>query len=288
MSALTVVIPTCNRSTLPGAVDSALSQLRPGDQVCVVDDCSDTPVELDRESLQLRCIRLDHRSGVSAARNAGAEHSQTALVAFLDDDDRYMEGALEQLRRPFDAADSDCGFAFGRRRHVDAHGRRVGEDQFEAMDVVANQVAGQQLLCLARLTSSCGWVFRCDRFLKLGGFDPSLQVSEDRDLIYRLLQTGARIVGLDQLCIDYLRPGTMLDGLSSTQSSAIKLASEARVIAKHVDWFRDHPEVASLHLNRTASRQRALGDMPAARDTLKLLCEITPWSLRAWRRRLTW
>lgn len=288
MHALTVVIPTRNRPTLQLAVDSALQQLRPGDQVVVVDDCGDVPVKMPPSATQARCVRLDAAGGVSAARNAGARHSASELIAFLDDDDCYRTGALEHLRRPFEAANSDCAFTFGRRRHVDRHGRSLGEDDFKPMNVVAKCAAGRHLLSLAKLTSSCGWMFRREAFLELGGFDPELRVSEDRDLIYRLLKTEARIVGLDRLCIDYLRPSGVPGGLSSVDAAAGKLTSEARVVDKHIDWFRQHPTVAAIHLNRTASRQLELGDIAAARSTIKLLLRICPTNLRAWRRRLTW
>lgn len=231
-------------------------------------------------------MRLPVNAGPSAARNAGARWAETDLIAFLDDDDTYLDGALDRLRAAFErAADDPCAFVFARRRHVDLGGNVVGEDTFQPVDAVGDRAGKHHSLQLVRCASSCAWVFDRAAFLELGGFDEELFVSEDRDLLFRLLQSKMRVVGLDTVCVVYLQ-GT--DALSSVDDPRRKLESDARVLDKHLDWLRGRRELAAIHLNRLASRQRHLGDMDAARKTLKLLCAIDPTNLRAWRRRLTW
>lgn len=270
---------------MPRAVNSALAQLRAGDRVCVVDDACDVRVDPGQFGSAVHVLSLPEHSGVGAARNAGAAWASTDLVAFLDDDDVYVDGALDTLRALFGDDGTECALAYGRRRHVDEHGHFIEEDDFGPVDAVGRTASAQERVLIAHSASSCGWVFQRQVFLALDGFDPALYVSEDRDLIYRLMQTESRIVGLPDICIEYLRNAS---ALSSNDNPVPKLASDARLLNKHAEWFRQYPDVAALHLNRVASRQRKLGDRDAALETLKLLCSIQPTNIRAWRRRLTW
>lgn len=103
MAAVTVVIPTHNRAALlPRALDSALAQEGVDLEVVVVDDGSTdaTPEVLDRYSLErrVRAIRLAN-GGVSRARNAAVERSDSRYLAFLDSDDEWLPGKLSaQIR----------------------------------------------------------------------------------------------------------------------------------------------------------------------------------------------
>ncbi len=98
---VSVVIPTYNRAQyIVRAVDSALSQVRPGDEIIVVDDGSTDETEAVLESVQdrIRYIKTTN-AGAGAARNVGIAAAQAQLVAFLDSDDEWMEHKLEIQRR---------------------------------------------------------------------------------------------------------------------------------------------------------------------------------------------
>ncbi len=98
---VSVVLPTYNRGWIvEEAVDSVLSQDYPAMELIVVDDGSTdgTPEILDRYGDRIRVIRQRNR-GVSAARNAGIDAASGELIAFLDSDDRWLEGKVrEQVR----------------------------------------------------------------------------------------------------------------------------------------------------------------------------------------------
>lgn len=99
MPLLSAVIPVWNRRRLVcDAIESALAQ-RPGAvEVLVVDDAStdDTADEVERVyGSRVRLIRLPQRSGVAAARNAGARVATGELLAFLDSDDVWLPGKLD-------------------------------------------------------------------------------------------------------------------------------------------------------------------------------------------------
>jgi glycosyltransferase involved in cell wall biosynthesis len=103
---LSVVIPTRNRARMVGeAVDSALCQRNVEVEVIVVDDGStdDTANVLERNfASRIRLLRLPHRRGAGAARNAGVRLASGELVAFLDDDDLWLPGKLDAELRVFE------------------------------------------------------------------------------------------------------------------------------------------------------------------------------------------
>src|SRR5262245_59911492 len=111
---LTVVIPTRNRAAcLAVAIASVLASPLISDphQIVVVDDDSsdDTPIvarDFDTEYVHV------NTHGPSGSRNAGLTLSSTPYVAFLDDDDAWVGGAME---RQVDALDHDpsAAFAYG-------------------------------------------------------------------------------------------------------------------------------------------------------------------------------
>jgi len=91
------VIPTYDRKPfLRQAIESALAQTVPLDELIVVDDCSpDDPGELLATYGGRVChLRQPRTAGASAARNAGVAAARGDIIAFLDDDDRWLPDKL--------------------------------------------------------------------------------------------------------------------------------------------------------------------------------------------------
>ncbi|MBG0822872.1 glycosyltransferase family 2 protein [Planomonospora sp. ID91781] len=87
MTTISLIVPCYNAArTLRLCLESALSQTRPPDEIVVVDDASTDGSAAIAEGLGCRVIRLPENRGVSAARNAGVEHTTGDVVFFLDSD----------------------------------------------------------------------------------------------------------------------------------------------------------------------------------------------------------
>jgi hypothetical protein len=88
---VSVILPTYNRAAmLPRAIETVLAQTYPHWELVVVDDASEDETAAVLEAAvardpRVRSLRVDH-GGVGAARNAGLEAAEGALVAYLDDD----------------------------------------------------------------------------------------------------------------------------------------------------------------------------------------------------------
>tara|TARA_Y100000031_G_scaffold98723_1_gene108177 strand:- start:576 stop:1475 length:900 start_codon:yes stop_codon:yes gene_type:complete len=97
---VSVIIPTCNRSTLvTRAIESVLSQTYTNLECIVVDDASnDSTYKVVNSYVddRLSCFRHDKNQGASAARNTGIKHSKGDFIAFLDDDDEWVPEKLNK------------------------------------------------------------------------------------------------------------------------------------------------------------------------------------------------
>lgn len=108
-----IIIPTYNRAAfLERALDSVLSQIRPADEIIVVDDGSDdeTPHLLARLGDRITVIHAAH-GGAGRARNLGLQRARKPLVAFLDSDDEWLPGKLD-IQRAFMAHRPDVLYCF--------------------------------------------------------------------------------------------------------------------------------------------------------------------------------
>lgn len=100
---VSVIIPTYNRFEVKEAVESVLNQTYQSLEVIVVDDCSDTPALKHLEDIEdnrVRVLRHNVNRNASAARNTGIDSANGEYIAFLDDDDIWVEDKIEsQLRK---------------------------------------------------------------------------------------------------------------------------------------------------------------------------------------------
>ena len=93
---VSVVLPTYDRpDLLADAINSVLEQTYDPIEIVVVDDASPTPAAETVESVvpdgvAVRCIRHARNRGANAARRSGIEAATGEVIAFLDDDDRWL------------------------------------------------------------------------------------------------------------------------------------------------------------------------------------------------------
>lgn len=103
--AVSIVIPTHSQErwhTLVRAVASARSQTyQPAEVIVVVDHNPEMFRKVRRDLAGVTVLENAYAKGVSGNRNTGAFHSQTSLIAFLDDDTVADPNWLARLVEPF-------------------------------------------------------------------------------------------------------------------------------------------------------------------------------------------
>jgi hypothetical protein len=209
---LSVVIPVHNGARFLGdAVASVLAQSYPRLEIIVVDDGSTDEIEAAVRDLpvDVRFIRQNNR-GAAAARNRGFREAAGELIAFLDVDDLWPDGALDALTRPLHE-DSAVDVVHGHAQLFSAE-PGAAERQF-----------------LSHPGESFPYyigagVYRRAALERVGLFDESLTFSEDTDWYVRAGEHGAKVERLDQTTLLVRRHDqNMTRGKSLVEVNALRV-----------------------------------------------------------------
>jgi glycosyltransferase involved in cell wall biosynthesis len=170
------------------AVNSALAECAPSDEVLVVDDGSVEPVarNLPRDP-RVRCLR-ENRKGIAAALEAGRRATTADLLARLDADDVALSGRVAAQRRLF-AEDPNVAAVGGGVELIGVDGRAPGEGM-RAYAAWINSVADPAL----EIFVECPLlhptlILRASALERVGGWRQG-DFPEDYELLLRLHAAG--------------------------------------------------------------------------------------------------
>jgi len=187
---VTVVVPVKDR---PQSLARLLDELPPGMQTVVVDDGSADPQQTAAVAGRrgVRLLRHPASRGPAAARNSGLRAVRTPLVAFIDSDVVPRPGWLEPLLGVL--SDPAVGIVAPR---IAALGTGGGGSiaRYEAARSSLDLGPQPSLVAprgrVAYVPSAC-LVGRVTAFAE--GFDESMPVGEDVDLVWRTIATGWQV-----------------------------------------------------------------------------------------------
>lgn len=193
---LSVVIATYNRGALLlDLLGDLAAQIDPGPfDVVIVDDGSKVPAETFLSGrtfpFPLRLLRNDN-VGQARARHRGIEASDGDVVVIIDDDMALPPGFLAAHRA---LHEQGAEVVMG---HIRPAGDLADKPLFERfhaaqLDKFVSELRGGKALPGSALCTG-NVSFRHARYREVGGFDPKLQRSEDRDLGIRFEKAGARL-----------------------------------------------------------------------------------------------
>lgn len=287
---VTVIIP-CYRGEafIVDAVASVLAQTGGAVEVVVVDDASPDAAVARVEEMndeRIRIVRHETNRGIGAARNSGLAAATADLVAFLDQDDLWLEDRLalqlETLRaRAADGVElvfgdvvvrDERGFEWTSRSRIPEPAYRLSPTA-----LLAALVAGD----FPPLGSI---LVRRETVRRAGGFDETIRGgTDDFDLVVRLAEQ-CRFAGVGRAV--YVR---RLHGGNYT--SARRMADEALAVIGRVE--ARHPEVAHAartgrgrQLYRRAVERHLAGDRAGAAADYRDAARARPWNVRIWLGRL--
>jgi glycosyltransferase involved in cell wall biosynthesis len=261
---VTAVIPTHRRpEMMRRAVSSVLDQTYAGEvEVLVVFDACE-PVLPDVEvpaGRTLRALVNDRRRGLAGGRNTGILAAQSDLVAFLDDDDRWMPEKLDRQVAALDGRPDAVLVATA--MEVDAgdrtHERRVGTSALSHRDLLHDRIAS---------VHSSSFLVRRDALLgPLGLVDEEIPQSygEDYDLLLRA-SALAPVAIVDEPLVEVTwQGGSLFVGRWGTYAEAWQY-----LLAKHAG-FGEHRRAraqmeAKIGLALAAHGERGQGARWAAR-----------------------
>lgn len=189
---VSVIVPAFNAAqTIARALDSALNQTTPADEIIVVDDSSadaTRDIVCRYAARGVRLIDSPVRGGAARARNAGIASASGDLVAFLDSDDEWLPTKLE---KQVSLIQTDAAFSFVAcgSNLISPSGADMG-DLYHGRPVATGAAAWKALLACNFIATPAVVVWR--RVLaSVGGFDETMKVGEDQDLWIRLALAGS-------------------------------------------------------------------------------------------------
>ncbi|PZA18839.1 mycofactocin biosynthesis glycosyltransferase MftF, partial [Modestobacter versicolor] len=162
-----------------------------GCPVVVVDDGSADPAAVAEVAAGARLLRHEQAQGPAAARNAGLRQAGTDLVAFLDSDCVPEPGWLERLAGHL--ADPRVALVAPRITAL-AGGGTSWVARYEAVSSALDMGPTAARVAPLTLVAYVPSAALLARRAALGdGFDESMQVAEDVDLVWRLAAAGWRV-----------------------------------------------------------------------------------------------
>lgn len=294
-----VVMPLYNKQAyVEDAIRSVLAQGARLHQLIVVDDGStdgsaDIVANLTHEFPCIRLLRQPN-AGVSAARNRGVLASEADYVAFLDADDLYLPGFLDQIAALISRYPEAGLVGTGYRRFTGdtSHALADGESDYTGGDNLVPAFFSKWSQGAFIYTSSIG--VRRQALLDLGTLFPEGErLGEDQDVWFRLAERYQVAYSERQLVLyrvdvgSSLTASTALTGLLPCYTRLAQRLARGDYPARHQRGARrllasHYLNLARLHAVRgdTSGAWRLLADRLARGNPLYWLRTAT-WL--AWR-----
>lgn len=236
---------------LEQAIASVNRQTHPVHEVILVDDGSPSPgLKSTAERMGVAYLRQP-ASGVSAARNAGAELATGTWLAFLDDDDvwdpRKIECQWAALQK-----DPSAIACFTGGWHIDSDGNDLQAPWYAPAATSREMLSGQ--VEFPRIVTL---LVEKRTFMDVGEFDRDLDQAEDNDLVLRLLLVG-EFTAVDEPLVGYRRHTGNV-----TRRSVVGREISLRMLRDHRKRARrhgDHEAEELIGLNLDRFRRRVAAD----------------------------
>jgi glycosyltransferase involved in cell wall biosynthesis len=236
---VSVVIPTYRRESLIAcAIRSVQNQTYPNIEIIVVDDSSpDRTEEVVRRIVdpRIRYIRHERNHGLAAAgRNTGIRAAHGEYIAFLDDDDEWLETIVEKQLKAIEGHDAVLCAALINGTRIKRHKRPIVTQrdlrkgcEFDPSSLMARASVLRDLF-----------------------FDEQLREGEDWDVFIRIAQKHS-IAYVNEPLLIYNDGGHERITNEAKNLSAKGLQRRTAVLHKHREffgsfWFRYHMADALL------------------------------------------
>ena len=178
------VVTSCRRpAALDRALASVVSQSLPAKEILVIEDGQDGQDErikslVKNQYPQVRLIS-NYGSGISAARNTAIKTANEDWLAFLDDDDQWMETKVEEQMQAISQSNL-------RLCHTNElwlrNGKRINQHKRHTKSGGAIYLRCLELCCI----SPSSVLIEKSIFTDYGLFDEDLPVCEDYDMWLRI------------------------------------------------------------------------------------------------------
>lgn len=253
---VSAIITTHNRAPdiVLRAVKSVLEQTYANIEIIVVDDSvidypqrDDVEREIRRISEKIHFVRHDECKGGCAARNTGLENANGFYIAFLDDDDEWLPGKIEEQIKGF--TDNEIALVYCGCRDINEITNQITirNTTFKKGFVF------DELLRKNFIGGSSNPLIRKDCIDNVGRFDTEMQSTQDFDMWLRITRRYP-VNYVDKALLNcYIHEG---DRISTNVDR--KVAGLERIIEKYGDsidkdklsWYMRHIALVPLYARK--------------------------------------
>lgn len=222
MVKVSVVIPTHKRDDLlKRAIDSVLSQTYKVFEIIIVDDSSCLNTEKLVNSYNLSFLKYfsNPNHGASSSRNYGINKANGDFVAFLDDDDIWLDTKLDKQVKEIVTKDLDAVFCKLTVKYENSN-----------IEYNTNSKLPENLLesiCVENfIGATISAVINRRLLIELNGFDEEFPAREEYDLWIRIIEASKKIAIVEEpLAISFrsLENRSRISASIKSYETAIKL-----------------------------------------------------------------
>lgn len=283
--AMSVVLTTHNRVCfLSRAIDSVLKQTLSDFELIVVDDCSTDSTEEFMKTYtdsRIRYVRLTQNQGVSAARNTGVRAARADYASFLDDDDEYFPEFLEKTQACI-RQHQGVGFVWTGVNRVVEKSQKIDTQIWRASRLNNRVIDDQEMIFSTQLAASCGLTVAKTDFEKAGAYKEGMSVSEDIDLIFRMLASGSDYQAIPVALIQVnIHPSSSLSRASTLQKH---IQSTEYLTGSNQEFLNTVPSVWLHYYTVLLANYYRAGQVRNARQLGKKILKKQFFHAPAWER----
>jgi len=218
---ISVIVPAYNEEKyLSTALDSLVNQTFKDFEVIIINDGStdNTQKVIDKYTKKYQNFHsiYQENSGVSSSRNKGIEEAKGDYLAFLDGDDTYTPGALENLYNTAKKYNADL--VLGRMKIINIFGSVVYVGPIKLSKMVDIDPLDKELIWTG---SMCNKLFSRKKIMETGLRVPKIKYDEDGTFVISFALKCQKIVGCPHdIVIYHKRP--FWKGYSVTQAITVE------------------------------------------------------------------
>jgi glycosyltransferase involved in cell wall biosynthesis len=282
-----IVVPTHNRPhLLPRAIRSVLAQQETDWELLVVNDGNVDVAELiaeitDRDA-RVRLLSTGGSRGAAHARNTGIAAAQGEIVCFMDDDDEMLPAYLSSVGRHMREKALDFTWVGVTRYRQSSMGRVDQETGVWDID----SLRPHSLSFVMQIAISYGLAVRRTCLQKHGGLDEALRVSDDREMMFRLIQAGCRYAAVPEALVRiHIQRRQSLSQFHDTPSRAASTAAEDEVIrTRYERLFDADPDLQRTYWKKIATKYYHARDTASYWKALRSIAGLNGLSFKVvWR-----
>jgi glycosyltransferase involved in cell wall biosynthesis len=268
MPKVSVIIPTHNRAEfLRSAITSVLKQTFQDFEIIIIDDASKDhtrEVITNFNDTRIKVIHNQVSKGAAGSRNIGIMNTDCEYIAFLDDDDEWLQEKLKIQTCLLDnSAQEIGGVCTGCFTIEKASGRVLSIDNPEMKDIYKGNFITTSSILLRR---------KC--FKKCGLFDENMPTSSDYDMWIRISKNFSFKVVKKALVNYYVHENSL------TLNNEKKIKGLEILFRKHDDLFKkDYKEYGRQYL-MLGVHYCYKGEMRKGRKAFSKSIRMNPFEMR--------